>query len=246
MTMSRPRIIIERDAVALAERAAERVVARARENTGEPAICLTGGSTPKRLYQLLATPEWRTQLPWSRLHWFIGDDRFAPPDDDLSNIGMARHAFLDGCAPPENIHAIPTDAASPDEAAALYEQTLREFQTRHRADNAPLFDLVLLGVGPDGHTASLFPGYPAASETQHWVAGVPKAHVAPFVPRVSLTLPCLAQCREMLLLASGHDKRAILTRVFAGDDLPATHAQSARGETWWLIDRAAAPESGET
>ena len=117
MTMPRPRIIIERDAVALAERAAERVVARARENTGEPAICLTGGSTPKRLYQLLATPEWRNQLPWQRVQWFIGDDRFVPPDDELSNIGMARHAFLDGCAPPENIHAIPTDAASPVEAA---------------------------------------------------------------------------------------------------------------------------------
>ncbi|EFI52420.1 6-phosphogluconolactonase [Afipia sp. 1NLS2] len=245
MTMPRPRIIIERDAVALAERAAERVVARARENTGEPAICLTGGSTPKRLYQLLATPEWRNQLPWQRVQWFIGDDRFVPPDDELSNIGMARHAFLDGCAPPENIHAIPTDAASPVEAARAYEQTLREFQARHRTDGAPLFDLVLLGVGPDGHTASLFPGYPAASETEHWVAGVPQAHVAPFVPRVSLTLPCLAQCREMLLLASGHDKRAILSRVLAGEDLPAAHAQSARGETWWLIDRAAAPESCE-
>jgi 6-phosphogluconolactonase/glucosamine-6-phosphate isomerase/deaminase len=71
---------------------------------------------------------------------------------------------------------------------------------------------------------------------------VPKAHVAPFVPRVSLTLPCLAQCREMLLLASGHDKRAILSRVFAGEDLPAAHAKSSRGETWWMIDKAAAPE----
>lgn len=245
MTMPRPRIIVTPDAAALAECAAQHLVARARENTGEPAICLTGGSTPKRLYELLATPEWRDRLPWQRLHWFIGDDRFVPPNNDLSNIGMARHAFLDGCAPPENVHAIPTDLASPDEAARLYEQTLREFQQRHRADGAPLFDLVLLGVGPDGHTASLFPGYPAASETRCWVAGVPKAHVAPFVPRVSLTLPCLAQCREMLLLASGHDKRAILSRVFAGEDLPAAHAQSARGETWWLIDKAAAPKPGE-
>jgi len=242
MTMSRPRIIVEQDATALAERAAERVIARASENTGAPAICLTGGSTPKRLYELLATPEWRDRLPWQRLHWFIGDDRFVPQDDPLSNIGMARRAFLDACAPPENVHAIPTDAASPNEAARLYEQTLHEFQARHRSDGAPLFDLALLGVGPDGHTASLFPGYPAASETERWVMGVPKAHVAPFVPRVSLTLPCLAQCREMLLLASGHDKRAILSRVFAGEDLPAAHAKSARGETWWLIDKAAAPE----
>lgn len=246
MTMSRPRIRITPDAAALAECAAQHLAARARENTGEPAICLTGGSTPKRLYELLATPEWRGRLPWQRLHWFIGDDRFVPPDDDLSNIGMARRAFLDACAPPENIHPIPADAASPDEAARLYEQLLRAFQTRHRSDGAPLFDLVLLGVGPDGHTASLFPGYPAASETERWVAGVPQAHVAPFVPRVSLTLPCLAQCREMLLMASGQDKRAVLSRVFAGENLPAAHAHSARGETCWLIDKAAAPEPGDT
>ena len=100
MKMSRPHIIVERDAAALAEAAAQNLVARARENTGEPAICLTGGSTPKRLYELLATPEWRARVPWPRLHWFIGDDRFVPPNDPLSNIGMARHAFLDGCAPP--------------------------------------------------------------------------------------------------------------------------------------------------
>jgi len=240
--MSRPRIIVKPDTAALAESAAQNLVARARENTGEPAICLTGGSTPKRLYQLLAAPEWRDQLPWQRVHWFIGDDRFVPPDDGLSNIGMARRAFLDSCAPPQNVHPIPTDAASPDEAAWLYEQMLRDFQTRHRTDGAPLFDLVLLGVGPDGHTASLFPGDPAASETGRWAVGVPQAHVAPFVPRVSLTLPCLAQCREMLLLASGPGKRAILSRVFAGEDLPAARAQSTRGETWWLIDKDAAPE----
>jgi len=242
MTIPRPHIIVERDAHALAEAAAQNLIARARENTGEPAICLTGGSTPKRLYELLATPEWRARLPWPRVQWFIGDDRFVPPNDPLSNIGMARRTFLDACAPPENVHAIPTDASSPEEAARFYEQTLRAFQARHRSDNAPLFDLVLLGVGPDGHTASLFPGYPAAAETERWVAGVLKAHVAPFVPRVSLTLPCLAQCREMLLLASGHEKRAILSRVFAGEDLPAAHAKSARGETWWMIDKAAAPE----
>jgi 6-phosphogluconolactonase len=246
MKMSRPRIIVEPNAAALAMCAAQHLVARVTENTGEPAICLTGGSTPKRLYELLATPEWRTRLPWSRVHWFIGDDRFVPPDDALSNIGMAERAFLAACASPANIHAIPTDAASPEEAATLYEQTLRAFQTRHRSDNAPLFDLVLLGVGPDGHTASLFPGYPAASETKRWVVGVPQAHVAPFVPRVSLTLPCLAQCREMLLLASGAEKRAILSRVFASEDLPAAHAQSANGETWWLIDKAAAPEPRES
>jgi len=105
-----------------------------------------------------------------------------------------------------------------------------------------MFDLVLMGVGPDGHTASLFPGYPALAETERWVVGVPKAHVEPFVPRVSLTLPVLGSCHEMLFEVSGADKRAILTRVLAGEDLPAGRAVSI-GETTWLVDRAALPEN---
>jgi 6-phosphogluconolactonase len=238
---SSPRIIVEADAAALAEAAAKRLLARIEQQHGEAAICLTGGSTPKRLYELLATPAWRAKIPWPSVHWFIGDDRFVPPDDKLSNIGMARHAFLDACAPPANVHPIDTGAASPDAAAELYEKELRAFAAKHRSGDTPLFDLMLLGVGPDGHTASLFPGYPAASETHQWVTGVPKAHVEPFVPRVSLTQPCLAMCAEMLLLASGHDKKAILTKVFANEDLPAAHARSAQGETIWMIDEAAAP-----
>ena len=99
-----------------------------------------------------------------------------------------------------------------------------------------------MGVGPDGHTASLFPGDPALAETARWAVGVPKANVEPFVPRVTLTLPALSSCREMLFEAAGPEKRAILTRVFGGENLPANRARSA-GETVWLVDQAALPES---
>jgi 6-phosphogluconolactonase len=235
-------IIAVADAAALATAAAERVVARIHANTGRVAICLTGGSSPKQLYELLAAEPYRNQIPSDRVHWFIGDDRFVAADDPLNNMGVARRIFLDRLAPAEMIHPIATDAASPDEAARRYETELKAFYGAERLDPAkPLFDMVLMGVGPDGHTASLFPGYPATLETERWVTGVPEAHVEPFVPRVTLTFPALASCREMLFEVSGAGKRAILTRVLAGDDLPAGRAHSV-GETIWLADRAALPE----
>jgi 6-phosphogluconolactonase len=239
------RVITVADPTALAESAAERVLARITANNGRVAICLTGGSSPKQLYQLLATDAWRSKIPWDRVHWFIGDERFVPAADPLNNMSMARTAFLDQCAPASNIHPIPTstaDPADPDRSAALYEAELKSFYGADALDHTrPLFDLVLMGVGPDGHTASLFPEYPAIEETTRWVVGVPRANVEPFVPRVSLTLPTLASCREMLFEVAGAGKRAILTRVLAGEDLPAGRAGSI-GETVWLVDQAALPE----
>jgi 6-phosphogluconolactonase len=237
------RVIAVTDSDAVAKAAADRVMARIAENSGRVAVCLTGGSTPKQLYQLLATDAYRGRIPWDRVHWFIGDERFVPVDDPRHNMSMARQAFLDRCAPAANVHAIPTDAASADEAARHYEAELKSFYGAEALDPArPLFDIVLLGVGPDGHTASLFPGYPAVEETERWVVAVPKANVEPFVPRVSLTLPTLASCREILFAASGPGKRAILTRVFDGENLPANRAR-ATGETVWLLDTAALPEN---
>ncbi|WP_407080413.1 6-phosphogluconolactonase [Bradyrhizobium roseum] len=234
------------DPTALAAAAAEHVLARTAANRGRVAICLTGGSSPTRLYQLLATESYRNRLPWHRVHWFIGDERFVPANDPLHNMSMARAAFLDRCAPPENIHPIPTattDLTDPDRAAALYQRELQSFYGADAIDNArPLFDLVLMGVGPDGHIASLFPDDPALDETARWVVGVPRANVTPLVPRVTLTLPTLASCCEMLFEVAGTDKRAILTRVFAGENLPANRARST-GETFWLVDRAAIPEN---
>ncbi len=236
-------VIAVADPAELAKAAADRLIARISANAGRAAICLTGGSSPKQLYQLLATDAYRSQIPWDRVHWFIGDERFVAADDPLNNMGVARTIFLDRFAPSANIHPIPTGTAGPDESARLYEETLHSFYGANELDPArPLFDMVLIGVGPDGHTASLFPGYPAIEETRHWVTGVPQAHVAPFVPRVSLTLPALASCREMLFELSGLDKRAILTRVLAGENLPANRAHSDH-ETIWLVDKAALPEN---
>jgi 6-phosphogluconolactonase len=229
--------VADRDTMAMT--AADRLLARIDANNGRIAICLTGGSSPKQLYALLATDRYRARIPWDRVHWFIGDERFVPPTDPRNNMAMARGLFLDRLAPAANIHPIPTDTASPDDSAARYAETLKSFYGADRLDDArPLFDLVLMGVGPDGHTASIFPGYPALDEAERWVVGVPKANVEPFVPRVTLTLPALASCREMLFEVAGADKRAILTRVLGGENLPANRAR-ANGETVFLVAKAA-------
>ena len=159
-------------------------------------------------------------------------------------MAMARRTFLDRCAPASNIHPIPTDSGSPEQAASRYERELKSFYGAEAFDpSRPLFELVLMGVGPDGHTASIFPGYPALADTERWVVGVPEAHVEPFVPRVTLTLPALSSCREMLFEVAGSEKRAILTRVLAGENLPANRAHSSSGDTVWLVDKAALPEN---
>ncbi len=236
-------IITVADSTALAKSAADRVMAKIATNNNRVAICLTGGSSPTELYRLLATDPFRSRIPWDRVHWFIGDERFVRADDPLNNMGMARRIFLDHCAPAANIHPIPTDAADPREAARRYESELKSFYGANElVSSRPLFDLVLMGVGPDGHTASLFPAYPAIEETERWVVGVPQAHVEPFVPRVTLTLPALNSCREMLFEVAGAQKRAILTRVLDGENLPASRARST-GETIWLVDQAALPEN---
>jgi len=182
-------------------------------------------------------------VPWDRVHWFIGDERFVAETDPLSNMGAVWRLFLDRVrAPRQNIHPIATDANYPEGAARLYEEDLQAFYGAARLDPArPLFDLVLMGLGGDGHTASLFPGSPALDETRRWVLGITKAGMEPFVPRVTLTFPALASTREMLFLVDSADKRAILRRVLAGEDLPAQRAY-CDGDLVWLVVRAAAPE----
>ncbi|MFZ1922963.1 MAG: 6-phosphogluconolactonase [Xanthobacteraceae bacterium] len=239
---SKGQVTVVDDAAALAETAARRLIARVK-SPARAAVCLTGGSSPQQLYRLLGEEPWRKQVPWERVHWFIGDDRFVPETDPLSNMGTVRRVLLDRVgAPRQNIHPMATNAHDPDRAARLYENDLKTFYGFDRLDPArPLFDLVLMGLGGDGHTASLFPQSPALDETERWALGIAKANMEPFAPRVTLTFPALASTREMLFLVDSGDKRAILARVLGGEDLPAAHAY-ADGELVWLVVRAAAPE----
>jgi len=238
------RQIVVMDDDKFAQAAAQRLVSRIKLNADRIAVCLTGGSSPEGLYRLLAQEPWRGKVPWDRVHWFIGDDRFVPLTDARSNMGIARRLFLDRSpAPRGNVHPIPTDTNYPEGAANLYAEELQKFYGAEQLDPArPLFDLVLMGLGPDGHVASLYPGQRTLEEKGRWVVGVGKAGWEPFVPRVTMTFPTLASTREMLFMVDGAGKQDILRRVFAGEDLPGSRVQS-NGELVWLLDRAAAPEA---
>lgn len=206
------------------------------------AVCLSGGATPKRLYEVLQ--EDSSRIPWDRIHWFWGDERFVPITDEHSNAGMAWRALL--AYAPQPLHtahfmALPTKAA--EQSAFLYEEELKRYYGADQLQpDRPLFDLVLMGLGEDGHTASLFPASPALDQRKRWVTSVEKAGQPPFVSRVTLTLPALESAREMLFLVSGAAKQNALARVLAGDDLPAARVRPV-GRLRWLVDRAAAPEN---
>jgi 6-phosphogluconolactonase len=246
MSRAHPHLTVVADADALAQLAAEhvmaQVIAHGNDASDRLAICLAGGSTPVRLYELMTSEPYRHAMPWRRIHWFWGDERLVPHDDACSNFAAARRLLDHVPVPPGNIHAIPTSSANVDEAARRYETELRSFYGADQLDpRRPLFDVVLLGVGSDGHTASLFPGHAELEERRRWVVGVGQPGLEPFVPRVTLTFPALASTREMLFLVSGHGKREIMTRVLSKADLPATRAY-AEGDLVWLVDREAAPE----
>ena len=235
------RVEILPDPEALARHVAGKLLAAAAAGGDRFAVVLSGGSTPRRLYELLAAPPYAASFPWSRVHWFWGDERFVPHADAESNYRMAREAMLSRApVPAVNIHAVPTEGMAADAAAAAYERALKAFYGADRLDPArPLFGLVLLGLGEDGHTASLFPGTTALAERGRWVVAVSGAQST---TRITLTFPALESCREAAFLVSGCGKRAILARLRQGDQaLPAARLRPQGTLTLYADAAAGAP-----
>jgi 6-phosphogluconolactonase len=239
--MTKPIVEVADDAATLAELAADWLLAQAQQKNGIFSVALSGGSTPRRLYQLLASAPRRDMFPWGRTCWFWGDERFVPHDDPASNYCMVHEAMLARApVPAANIHPMPTEGLAPDAAASVYERTLKEFYGANELTaDRPLFDVVLLGLGTNGHTASLFPGTAVLQERLRWVGTMtdPEAGI-----RLTLTYPALESSRETAFLVAGEDKRAVLRQVLDGDtSLPAAQLHP-QGTLRFLVDRAAVGE----
>jgi 6-phosphogluconolactonase len=233
------RVEVAKDPETLAHRVAQWITDLAASSRGRFAICLSGGSTPRRLYQLLGDAPYRDALPWERVHWFWGDERFVPWDHPDSNYGMVHAAMLARVpAPPQNIHGIGT-ASTPPDAARAYERALKSYYGAEALDPArPLFEVEILGLGPDGHTASLFPGTSVLEERDRWVAEVIGARAE---ARITLTYPVLESSRHSAFLVAGTEKREMLVRALASDEtLPAAQIRPV-GDLTWFVDEAAAP-----
>jgi 6-phosphogluconolactonase len=244
--MSTPTIRVFADAEAVSRAAAEEFASRCAEaisSRGSFTVALSGGSTPKRLYQLLADPPYRDRIDWSKVQIFWGDERSVPPDNNDSNYHMAREAMLKKLPiPAGNVHRMEAERADRDVAARDYEATMsRVFQTPPGGE-PPAFDLILLGMGPDGHTASLFPHTTALKERSRWV-------VVNYVPkfstdRMTFTVPVLNRAREVLFLVAGADKAEPLREVLEGaantDLYPSQLIKPAPGKLVFFVDKVAA------
>jgi 6-phosphogluconolactonase len=226
------------NALSLTRAAAEWMTEAALSGSGSFRVSLSGGSTPKALYGLLASDEFRDRFPWARVSWYWGDERFVPLDHPDSNYRMVREAMLDKApVPPENIHPIPTDG-DPDAAALRYEQILKSAYGGNILDPArPIFDITLLGIGTDGHTASLLPGSSALEEQDRWVVAVPQGR--PEV-RITMTYPVIASSRRLAFLVAGKEKAPVFNAIRKGDRrLPAARVRPV-GDLKWFVDQAVA------
>ncbi len=190
-------------------------------------VSLSGGSTPRTLYEMLA----QRDLPWDRIHWFWGDERNVPPESDDSNYRMVCRALLDHVAvPPDNIHAVDVNTADPAQAASAYESSLRDF---FAGQPFPLWDLVLLGMGDDAHTASLFPETAAINQTDRWFV---ENWVEKFdAYRYTLTAPAINSGREIWFLVAGQAKRTALTQVLSAERQPQLYPAQLIKPTRWFV-----------
>ncbi|HYO14294.1 MAG TPA: 6-phosphogluconolactonase [Thermoanaerobaculia bacterium] len=235
------------DAAELARAAAEAVAEAAGETARHAdrfTLALSGGSTPEATYRLLASREepFRDRLPWSLIHFFWGDERHVPPDHPESNFRMASRAMLDAVpVPPGNIHPIPGEEPDAARAAGEYEAELRSSFQLSRGE-PPRFDLVLLGLGADGHTASLFPGTRAIHERERLVVAHWVDKLGAF--RITLTPPVFNAAARVIFLVSGETKagalRAVLRGDFEPDRVPAQIVRPVNGSLVWMVDRKAA------
>ena len=232
------------DPATVAQATADRFVAAARsaiEDRGIFRVALSGGSTPKQVYPLLLEPVRRDRIDWSAVEFWWGDERAVPPDHPDSNFGVA-YGMLISQLPnvrPERIHRMPAEAPDLDAAALSYESELR-LAFGARGDEPPAFDLIWLGMGPDGHTASLFPGSAGLDEDRRWV--IPNYAPSQNAWRMTLTFPVLNAGRDVLFVVTGADKADALREIRAGrSELPA--ARVAGDQVEWIVDAAAAGET---
>jgi 6-phosphogluconolactonase len=222
-----------------ARRVADWMTGIALATSGRFAVALSGGSTPPAIYKLLAAPPYRERFPWPRAHWFWGDERFVPHASSRSNYRMAWETFLSRVpVPPGNVHPVPTEGLTVEAAAAEYERELKVFYGKAELDSSrPLFQINLLGMGENGHFASLFPGADALTERQRWVVATDDPQSE---PRITLTYPALESSRHAAFLVAGEAKREILQRWLSGDPaLPASRFHPI-GRLYLFTDEAAA------
>ena len=204
-------------------------------------IVLSGGSTPKGIYQCMASPSFRNKFRWDKIHFFWGDERWVPPEDQRSNYRMVSEALLTKVnIPPENIHPIQTKDYNLQTSVNKYEEIIKNF-FKLKKDELPVFDLILLGIGQDGHTSSLFPGNPVLLVKDHLVASASQKGIPE--KRITLTYPAINHAGMIYFLISGLDKADIVAEVLEnrnGGKLPAKEIKPTQGDISWFLDKAAA------
>ncbi len=216
-----------------------RIGSQAIRDRGRFAVALSGGSTPRGLHEELVR-NFAIQLPWQNVYFFWSDERHVPPTDPESNYRVANETLLSKLSiPADHIFRVPAEMPDAGEAAHAYEQTLHNF-FRPAAESLPRFDLILLGMGPDGHTASLFPGTSALEEKQHWVVANWVEKFSTF--RITFTYPVLNHAASVMFLVSGADKAAMVGRALKdpASNLPCQAVKPVDGELTWFLDQAAA------